>query len=121
MEPQQKLTPELVIMAVQAGMLDSALPHIKEAVRLRTEVLNVTAANSLIAGDRFTITNCSPKKWNDVLVEFTGKRDGIWLVCKIVHDQDVRIIKKCDQYLVDFFREVRLRSCHVSEIQKAGV
>ena len=100
-------------------MLDSALPHIKEAVRLRTEVLNVTAANSLTAGDRFTITDCSPKKWNDVLAEFTGKRDGIWLVCKIVHDSDVMSLKKCDRTYVEFFREIKLRSCHVSEIQKA--
>jgi len=115
---KQQLTPDLVVMAIQGGMMDDALTFIEDAVRSRREVKAVNVAGSLLPGDRFLVTNCSPKKWNGVEVEFTGKREGIWLVTRIVHDLDVMRLHNCSEQYITFFREQKFRTSHVGVLTR---
>lgn len=103
MSDQQKLTPELVVMAIEAGMLDDSLLAIEASLDNRKEILSKRAAGNLDTGDRFLVTNCRPKKWNGVEVEFI-KHDGIWLVCKVIYPT------------AGMPSQVRLRSSHVGPI-----
>jgi hypothetical protein len=103
-DTQQRLTPELVVMAIQGGMLDASLDALKDVVNLRREVLDVQAANALRKDDTFLIKDCSPKKWNGQQVRFTGERDGIWLVCVTTSGG----------------RQIRLRKSHVGTIMSRG-
>lgn len=104
MNDTQKLTPELVSMAIESGILDDSLPALKEVLNARRDVLNARKAGSLNKGDQFNIKDCSPKKWNGVLVEFV-KHEGIWLVCTVVADRN---------------RTIRLRDCHVGTTYPKG-
>ena len=76
-----KLTPELVAMAIETGMLDANLPALKNIIDVRIEILDKRAAASLNPGDQFRVKDCRPKKWEGELVTFR-KHDGIWLECE---------------------------------------
>lgn len=104
MSDQPTLTPELIAMAVQTGMLDDSLPAFKEAINARLDIIQKRLASSLDPGDEFLVKDCLPKKWNGELVRFE-KHDGIWLVCKVVHSG----------------APVRLRTSHVGTIFKGGL
>lgn len=77
------LTPELIAMAIDTGMLDAALPALRESVRKRLDIIEKRKAGELNKGDEFLIKDCSPKKWNGELVRFE-EHDGMWLVCTVV-------------------------------------
>lgn len=99
-----RLTPELVSMAISGGMLDESLTALADIIRSRQKVLAAQKAGAMMPGDRFLITNCSPKKWNGVEVEYKS-RDGMWLVCRVVHEHE--------RQRINASREVRLRETHV--------
>lgn len=102
-----RLTPELVVMAIESGMLDNSLSAIEATLDTRKEILNRRAAASLNTGDHFLIKDCRPKYWNGEEVEFL-KRDGMWLKCKVLNP---RIVE----------RTVRIRESHVGTIMsRAG-
>jgi hypothetical protein len=109
-----KLTPELVLMAINGGLLDPALDNIKEAIRIRREVIAKNKAGSMIPGDRFFIKDCSPKKWNGIEVTYKS-RDGMWLVCDITHPGDARSLNRygLPGDVPQAFREIKLRETHV--------
>ncbi len=105
---EQKLTPDLVVMAIESGMLDQSLLAIEASVAVRKEILTKRIAANLNAGDRFLIKDCRPKYWNGEEVEFI-KHDGIWLVCEVLYPTQ------------GMSRSVRLRSSHVGTIMpRAG-
>jgi hypothetical protein len=113
---EQRLTPELVAVAINGGMLDASLDALRECIRTRQEVIAKNKAGSMLPGDRFLTQNISPRKWEGVEVEWTGRRDGrVWLVCEIVHDQDAR---KVQNYSLPgevpvLFKQVKLRESHI--------
>jgi hypothetical protein len=76
-----RLTPELVSMAIEGGMLDDSLTGLREVLNTRLDLIDRRTAASLEPGDRFYVKNCKPKKWNGVIVQFQ-KHDGMWLVCE---------------------------------------
>lgn len=94
---QNQLTPELVVMAIEAGMLDDSLQAIEATLDARKEIIQKRKAAALNKGDEFIIVNCSPKKWVGERVTF-DKHDGMWLVCKYEG------------------RNIRLRASHVGTI-----
>jgi len=113
-----RLTPELVLMAVQHGMLDDSLDVIRTAISDRLKVIADAAATSLMPGDKFTIHNISPKKYDGLMVEFTGKREGIWLHC-LLSTADASRVNNIDRAYVEAhqsFRLVKLRTTHVNVI-----
>lgn len=87
---QPALTPDLVSLAIEHGMLDSALPALADVIRSRQEVLDNQKRYSLTRGDRFIIKNCSPKKWNGQQVTFV-ENDGMWLVCRSHTGSTIRL------------------------------
>lgn len=109
MSDTPKLTPELVSMAIENGMLDASLPALRSVLNVREEVLNKRAAGNLNPGDQFTIKDCSPKKYNGVRVEFV-KHDGMWLVCRVT-----------SQYAQHHLgSSIRLRASHVGTVFPKG-
>lgn len=111
-DTQPKLTTDLVVMAIQTGMLDTGLEAIRLSVIARDELLEMRTAASLNLDDRFLIKDVRPKKWEGVEVRFTG-RENSWLVCEIFHDYDRSALQQ---------RVVRLKNSHVGTItHKAGV
>lgn len=98
------LTPELIGMAIQTGMLDASLPALKAAIDSRQSILDKRAAGSLNRDDEFLIKNCSPKKWNGELVRFI-EHDGMWLKCRVVRTGE----------------PVSLRASHVGTIYPGGL
>lgn len=103
---ESKLTPDLVVMAIETGMLDDSLPALRSVIDERLVIVQRRRAASLAKGDRFYIKDCSPKKWNDVEATF-DRVDGQWLVCTI-HDYDAARLKAS--------KTVRLRESHVGHI-----
>jgi hypothetical protein len=84
---EQKLTPELVVMAISGGLLDVSLDAMQASIRARKEILAKTKVSSMMPGDRFYLTNISPKYLADLEVEYEG-RDGMWLQVYIVNDRE---------------------------------
>jgi hypothetical protein len=111
-ETQNRLTPDLVVMAVETGMLDQSLPALRDVIATRLEIIERRTASQLNVGDRFFIKDCRPKYWNDLEVEFI-KYDGQWLVCKIFHDYDRTMLQRRRGIGNG---QIRLRTSHVGDI-----
>ena len=110
-DTDKRLTPELIVFAIQTGLMDESLVAIKAALEARIELVEMRAAANLNLNDRFLVKDCRPKKWNGVEVRFTG-REGIWLVCEVFHEYDRSALKA---------RVIRLRTGHVGTVtHRAG-
>lgn len=103
-----RLTPELVAMAIEAGMLDASLPALRSVIDVRLDILEKRAAASLNPGDQFIVKDCRPKKWEGRRVMFV-KHDGMWLEC--------RLVAFSGQPLGD---KIRLRASHVGTVYPAA-
>lgn len=105
-EPRQQLTPDLVGLAIQHGMLDDSLDALRDIIARRKELLAKEKAHSLLPGETFLATNISPKKLNGVTFRFI-EWDGGWLRCEF-HNQWERPS--------NYSRIIKLRESHVGTI-----
>lgn len=103
-----KLTPELVSIAIQAGYLDIGLDALADGIRRRKELLAKEKAHKLLPGMQFLAKDISPKKFNGVEFRFRGF-EGNWLLCEFVHP-----FEKPDNYS----SKIKLRESHVGTITK---
>lgn len=78
-----QLTPDLVLMAINEGLMDEALDSIGTAVHNRRRFLAASKATMLKPGDTFYLVNISPKYLTGCRVKFR-ERDGMWLVCEMM-------------------------------------
>lgn len=112
------LTPELVVMAVQAGMLDASLPALRDVIRERQSVIAVRKAYELTPGERFIVKDVRPKKWEGLTVTFV-RHEGMWLVVHL-DEADARRIHNIGMHLTGAalrpFLELKLRHSHVGTI-----
>lgn len=110
-----RLTPELVVMAIQAGMLDDSLPALQDVIRKRKEVVADHKAATLTPGTRFLVKDIRPKKYEGLTVTFV-KYEGMWLVCHMDDIDTRRINNMSPSYPTELFRTIKLRTSHVGTI-----
>lgn len=80
---ENKLNAELVIQAINLGMLDEDLDQIRETLNSRRDLVASRKALSLDSGDEFLIVNIKPKMLEGEHVKLLGF-DGQWLDCEFI-------------------------------------
>lgn len=102
----QTLNADLVILALNHGVLDDGLDSIIRAANTRRQYLAASKAITLKPGDQFYLVNIKPKYLSGCRVEYR-ERDGDWLVCRMM------------EHASDRFSHgsiIRLRNSHVGTV-----
>ena len=117
------LTPQLVVMAIESGMLDDSIDAIQAVLSARKDTVRQRKADHLVPGDQFIVVNVRPKKWEGLTVTFK-RREGIWLVVDLSIEDACRL-HNADRAYVEaagsIFREVKLRNSHVGTVVSGGL
>lgn len=107
--PDPRLDGNLIHLAIQNGLCDDSLDMLIESARGRQRLLADRKAVMLEPGDRFYVTNISPKKLSGTLVEFKGRDKDGWLICEIISYVDANRYRRGSELL--------LRNTHVGTVE----